>query len=237
MLSNVLAIDAGVIASIVVLVVILLAMALFIPARLKKCPSDKIMVVYGATGRNTVGSICIHGGVKFIWPIVQGYTFLDLTPISICVDLKQAVTRQNVRMNVQSIVTVAISTEPTLMQNAAEHLLGLGLGEIQGLAKDIIFGQFRLVISARDIDGINTNREEFLEAIVTNINLEINKIGLKLVNLNITDITDEEGYLDALGRDVASKAIEEVRMSIAIREATSKKAIEKAVRLIEESQE
>ena len=191
----------------------------FIVSRIKKCPSDKILVIYGKIGPNKDGSSrsanCIHGGSKFIYPFFQAYQFLDLTPISIQVDLTNALSRQNIRIDVPSRFTVGISTEPGIMLNAAERLLGLKLNEIQELAKDIIFGQLRLVIATMDIEEINTDRDKFLEAVSGNVEGELKKIGLRLINVNVTDINDESGYIEALGKEAAAKAINDAKKSVA----------------------
>lgn len=154
----------GIIAA-VVIAVLLFSLLLVLLTRYKKCPSDKIMVIYGQVGRNKDGSskssICIHGGAAFVWPLVQAYQFLDLTPMSLQVDLVNALSRQNIRVDVPSRFTVGISTEQGVMQNAAERLLGLSLASIQELAKDIIFGQLRLVVATMDIEEINTDRDKF----------------------------------------------------------------------------
>jgi flotillin len=206
----------GLIFAIVVIVFMVLA---FIVSRIKKCPSDKIMVIYGKVGQNLDGTsrsaTCIHGGAKFIYPFIQAYEYLDLTPLSISVDLTKALSRQNIRIDVPSRFTVGISTEPYVMQNAAERLLGLQLNEIQELAKDIIFGQLRLVIATMDIEEINTNRDKFLEAVSDNVETELKKIGLRLINVNVTDINDESGYIEALGKEAAAKAINDAKKSVA----------------------
>lgn len=202
-----------------VLAIILLVTFLFILSRYRKCPSDKIMVIYGNVGNAKDGSAlsakCIHGGAAFIWPVIQSYEYLDLTPMSISVDLKNALSRQNIRIDVPSRFTVGISTDQGVMQNAAERLLGLKLPEIQELAKDIIFGQLRLVIATMDIEEINTDRDKFLEAVSRNVETELKKIGLRLINVNITDINDESGYIVALGREAAAKAINDAKKSVA----------------------
>lgn len=204
---------------IVTIVIILFSVLIFIVSRIKKCPSDKILVIYGKVGNNKDGStksaLCVHGGAKFIYPFIQAYQFLDLTPISISVDLKSALSRQNIRIDVPSRFTVGISTESGIMQNAAERLLGLRLNEIQELAKDIIFGQLRLIIATMDIEEINTNRDKFLEAVSENVETELKKIGLRLINVNVTDINDESGYIEALGKEAAAKAINDAKKSVA----------------------
>ena len=202
-----------------VAVVLLFSLLLMLLSRYKKCPSDKIMVIYGNVGTTTDGSArparCVHGGAAFIWPVVQAYQYLDLTPLSISVDLKNALSKQNIRIDVPSRFTVGISTEQGIMQNAAERLLGLKLSEVQELAKDIIFGQLRLVIATMDIEEINTDRDKFLEAVSRNVEGELRKIGLRLINVNVTDINDESGYIQALGREAAAKAINDAKRSVA----------------------
>lgn len=202
-----------------VIVVVLFAAIMAILSRYRKCPSDKVLVIYGKVGTDKNGQArsarCIHGGAAFIVPIIQSYEYMDLTPISINVDLKNALSKQNIRIDVPSRFTVGISTEPGVMQNAAERLLGLKLIEIQELAKDIIFGQLRLIIATMDIEEINSDRDKFLLAVSNNVEIELKKIGLKLINVNVTDITDESGYLEALGKEAAAKAINDAKKSVA----------------------
>ncbi len=205
-----------------VIALLVLSLLIILLSRYKKCPSDKVLVIYGKVGQNKDGTArsakCIHGGASFIIPVVQSYEYLDLTPLSIQVDLKNALSRQNIRIDVPSRFTVGISTENGIMQNAAERLLGLQLDEIQELAKDIIFGQLRLIIATMDIEEINTDRDKFLEAVSRNVETELKKIGLRLINVNVTDITDESGYIAALGKEAAAKAINDAKKSVAEKE-------------------
>ena len=170
------------------ILLVVVAFVAWICSRYKKCPSDKIMVIYGQVGTNKDGTQrsakCIHGGAAFVWPVFQAYEYLDLTPMSIPVDLTNALSHQNIRVDVPSRFTVGISTDVGVMQNAAERLLGLQLSEIQELSKDIIFGQLRLIIATMDIEEINTDRDKFLAAVSNNVETELKKIGLRLINVN-----------------------------------------------------
>lgn len=210
---------SNVVILLIVIGVLLFSLLLVLLSRYRRCPSDKIMVIYGKVGTNKDGSArsarCIHGGAAFIWPVIQSFDYLDLTPISINVDLTNALSHQNIRVDVPSRFTVGISTEPGTMQNAAERLLGLKMVEVQELAKDIIFGQLRLVIATMDIEEINTDRDKFVEAVYHNVETELKKIGLRLINVNVTDITDESGYIEALGKEAAAKAINDAKKSVA----------------------
>ncbi len=196
-------------------VVLILFIFLFsMMRRYKRCPSDKILVVYGKTGGGKSAK-CIHGGASFIWPIIQDHAFLDLTPMSIEVNLTNALSKQNIRVNVPSRFTIGISTEPSVMQNAAERLLGLKLDAVTDLAQEIIFGQLRLVVASMDIEEINSDRDKFLSHITHSVEAELKKVGLKLINVNITDIHDESGYIEALGKEAAAKAINDAKISVA----------------------
>lgn len=204
---------------IMVIVAVLFVTFAAILSRYKRCPSDKILVVYGKTGKNKAGGVssarCIHGGAAFIWPVFQSYAFLDLTPISIECNLTNALSKQNIRVDVPCRFTVGISTEPESMTNAAERLLGQRLENIQDLAKDILFGQLRLVIATMDIEEINSDRDKFLANVSANVEAELRKIGLKLINVNVTDLRDESGYIEALGKEAAAKAINDAKKSVA----------------------
>ena len=182
--------------------------------RYRRCPSDKILVIYGTRGTNGSAK-CIHGGGAFVWPIIQDYAYLSLTPISIEANLTNALSRQNIRVDVPCRFTVGISTEGDSMNNAAERLLGLKPTDIQEMARDILFGQLRLVIASMSIEELNSDRDKFQENIMKNVEIELKKIGLKLINVNVTDIKDESGYIEALGKEAAAKAINEAKVSVA----------------------
>lgn len=196
--------------------VVLFFTILALVSRYKRCPSDKILVIYGRTSGTSAR--CIHGGGAFIWPVIQDYAYLDLKPLSIEANLTNALSRQNIRVDVPCRFTIAVSADADTMNTAAERLLGLTSEQIQELAKDMLFGQLRLVIATMTIEEINSDRDKFLENISKNVDSELKKIGLKLINVNVTDIKDESGYIEALGKEAAAKAINEAIVSVAEQE-------------------
>jgi len=198
------------------LVALIVLMLFFFVSRYKRCPSDKILVIYGKTGAGSAR--CLAGGAAFVWPVIQDYEYLDLSPISIDVDLRGALSKQNIRVNVPSRFTVAVCNEDGVMINAAERLLGKTIDEMRDIAKDIIFGQLRLVVATMDIEEINSDRDKFLANVTSNVGSELRKIGLTLINVNVTDIQDESGYIEALGKEAAAKAINEAKVRVADQE-------------------
>jgi len=198
-------------------IVVGLGMVIFFFSRYQKCPSDRILVIYGKTaGGNS--SKCMHGGAAFVWPVVQAFEYLDLTPIPIDIPLEGALSKQNIRVNTPSTFTVGISTDPGVMANAAERLLGLQLTQVRDLAKDIIFGQMRVVIAGMEIEAINADRDQLIDRISDGVEGELRKVGLRLINVNIQDVTDDSGYLDALGKEAASRATNDAKIQVAERE-------------------
>ncbi len=197
--------------------------------RYRRCPSDKILVIYGNKGSKSSAK-CVHGGGAFVWPIIEDYAYMSLTPISIDANLTNALSRQNIRVDVPCRFTVGISTEPESMLAAAERLLGQTAQQIQELARDILFGQLRLVIATMSIEELNSDRDKFLEAISANVEVELKKIGLRLINVNVTDIKDESGYIEALGQEAAAKAINEAKVRVAEQEKLGEIGKAEAVR-------
>lgn len=193
---------------------VFVSFVMLLAKRYKRCPSNCVLVIYGKVGRGDSAK-CVHGGAAFIWPLLQDYAFLTLEPIQIEVPLKDALSMENIRVSVPSVFTVAIGTEPEVMQNAAIRLLGLDPIHMKKQAEDIIFGQLRQVIASMQIDDINRNREKFLHSIQNSLEPELRKIGLVLINVNITDITDESGYIQAIGKKAASQAIQQARADVA----------------------
>lgn len=196
---------------------ILFAIFAFVANQYKRCPSNKIIVVYGKTGGERTAK-CVHGGGTFIIPLIQDYGVLSLEPMTTDIDLRGALSKGNIRVAVPSTFTFGISTEPSIMINAAERLLGLSRQDVIAQASDIILGQLRLAIATLSIEEINQDREKFLEQINANVNTELKKIGLEIINVNIKDITDESGYIDAIGRKAAAEAINKAKVEVAEQE-------------------
>ncbi|MED5398397.1 MAG: SPFH domain-containing protein, partial [Candidatus Thermoplasmatota archaeon] len=200
-------------------VLILVAAVMFFAQRYKRCPPDQIMVIYGRTERTADGrpkpSKTLHGGAALVWPLIQDYAYISLKPMTINIDLRGALSLQNIRINVPSTFTIGVSTEPSIMANAAERLLGFKVEDIEEMAKEIIFGQLRLTVATLTIEQINQDRDSFLELIQKNVGQEMRKVGLYLINVNIADITDESDYIESIGKKAASTAVEQARVDVA----------------------
>ena len=202
---------------VVALVVVVFTTMMFLASRYRRCPSDRILVIFGKVGAGQ-SARCIHGGGVLVWPLIQDYAYMSLRPMTISIPLQKALSMQNIRINVPSTFTVGISTQPEIMTSAAERLLNLTGTQIEEMAKEIIFGQLRLTVASLTIEQINQDRESFLGSIRKNVEPELKKIGLYLINVNITDITDESGYIDSIGKKAAAEAINQAKVDVAEQE-------------------
>lgn len=196
------------------LVFLFVVVLLTLISRYRMCPPDRVLVVYGKLSQGQ-SSRCYHGGSTFVMPFFQSYSYLNLTPINIEIELKGALSSQNIRIDAPASFTIGISTEPHVMQNAATRLLGRTMQEIEQLAGEIIMGQMRVVFASMTIEEINSDREKLISLITKGVEVELHKVGLKMINGNIRDIKDQSGYIDALGREAAAKAINDAHIKVA----------------------
>lgn len=201
------------------LAVLCFGILVFFVKRFRRCPSNKILVISGKV-RGGNSARVISGGGAFVWPVIQEYAYMDLTPMQVDIPLKDALSAENIRVAVPSVFTVAIGQDPETQQNAAARLLSLAndIGQIKRQAQDIIFGQLRLIIASMKIQEINSDRDALLTRIQTHLMPELKKIGLVLINVNITDLTDDSGYIEAIGKKAASEAVQQARGDVAEQE-------------------
>ncbi len=207
----------------IIIAVAIIGAFLALVSRYRRCPSNKILVIYGKTSSGAAK--CIHGGAAFVWPLLQDFAYLDLEPFVVPIDLKNALSMENIRVSVPTSVTAAVSNTPGVMQNAAVRLLGLSRKQIEDQAQDIILGQMRAVIATMRIEEINQDRQAFLGKVNEAVSGELEKIGLYLINVNIRDIGDESGYIEALGRQAAAEAINKALVDVAEQEKIGKTGV------------
>ena len=170
---------------IISLLVIALGTIIFFFSRYKKCPSDKIMVIYGKTGGGGRSSNCMHGGAAFIWPVIQAYEFLDLTPIKLDIKEQKFSQSDGTTIKLPARCTVGISTEPGVMENAAERLLGQQLESVKDLAEDIIQSSITHVMDRTETISSNSAKIEAIDAIEARAALELTKVGLKIISMEL----------------------------------------------------
>ncbi|WP_309670263.1 SPFH domain-containing protein [Gemmatimonas sp.] len=209
--------------------ILFVSLVLLFVTRYKRCPANRVLVISGRVGGNEAAR-CISGGGAFVWPVIQEFAYLSLEPMQINIPLKDALSFENIRVAVPSVFTVAVGSEAEVRQNAAMRLLGRLQDAIMKDAQDIIFGQLRQVIASMTIDQINRDRDGFLHKIQLSLEPELRKIGLVLINVNIHDLRDESGYIEAIGRKAAATAVQQARGDVADQERMGEVRVAEAER-------
>ncbi len=210
-----------------VLVLLFLSITMLFVSRYRRCPANRVLVISGRVGAGESARV-INGGGAFIWPVIQEYAFLDLTPLQIDINLTDALSLENIRVKVPSQVTVAVGDTPEFQQNAAARILNLTADATRELAANIIFGQMRQVIASMRIEDINRDRDQFRANIEHALEPELKKIGLKLINVNIKDLNDESGYIEAIGREAGARAVNKAKGDVAEQEKLGAIAVAQA---------
>jgi len=208
-------------------VLVFASVVILFVSRYKRCPANKVLIISGRVGGGKSAKV-ISGGGAFVWPVVQEFAFLDLTPLQIDINLTDALSLENIRVKVPSQVTVAVGDTPEFQQNAALRILNLSPADVRELAANIIFGQMRQVIASMRIEDINRDRDQFRQNIEHALEPELKKIGLKLINVNIKDLNDESGYIEAIGREAGARAVNKAKGDVAEQEKLGAIAVARA---------
>jgi flotillin len=160
-------------------------MILFV-SRYKKCPTDRLMVVFGKTPGDKSARY-YHGGAAFVWPFIQDYGYLSLRPLQFKLELDEKMRDSAVSSAIPGIFTIAISTEPGIMENAMTRLFGQFPNAIIDLAKGVVINQLRLVFASMPEEQIKADPQSFLRQFEQKVTKELNNIGLELLNTNLSD--------------------------------------------------
>ncbi|WOO88146.1 SPFH domain-containing protein [Mollicutes bacterium LVI A0039] len=196
------------------IIVLVLFIIVVLIVSYKRVRSNTALVIWGkGTGEN--GLKIVTGGATFVLPILQGSQTLSLEPFVVDVDLRGALSKQNIRVDTPSTFTLAVSPTQDMLVNAARRILDLSDEALSEQSQDIILGQLRAVIAGLTVEEINADREKFENEVFKNVSSELAKLGLDLINVNIKDITDEGGYIEAIGRKASAEAVNQANINVA----------------------
>jgi flotillin len=173
------------------------------------------------TGRNrklasgeTVGYRSVIGGRTLRVPIIETvqYTSLETFPIEISVT--NAFSKGNIPLNIEAIANVKIASEPeTVFNNAVERILGKTEEEIMSMAKDTLMGNLRGVLATLTPEAVNEDRLGFAAALAEDAGEDLAALGFHLDVLKIQNVSDERGYLEAIGRKKAAEAVRDAEIA------------------------
>jgi flotillin len=202
------------------------AMALFARNYIKVPPS-MVAIFYGRKHtivdekgqRATVGFRVVRGGAALRVPVLEKVEYLSLNVISIPLKISRAYTKEGVPVTVEAVANVKIAGDDSSLRSAAERFLGMRTDEIKGVIFQTLEGHLRAILGTLTVEEINADRQAFAQKMTDEAAVDLKKMGVNIDILTIQQISDEQGYLDALGK----KRTAEVKRDAIVGEAQAQR--------------
>ena len=217
------ALALAIIAVLAVLFVIMIVSSLIVI-----CPPNKVAVISGRTrtlsdGR-TVGYRILKGGRTLRIPILEKVSWMDLNTIPLEVSVTNAYSKGAIPLNVQGIANVKVSSAEGLLENAAERFLDRPTEQIGQIAKETLEANLRGVLATLSPEEVNEDRLKFSHQLIDEADDDIKTLGLELDVMKIQNVTDDNQYLDSVGRRLTAEVVKQARVAEAERMAESEAA-------------
>ena len=192
------------------------------------CPPNRVAVISGRNrvlpdGR-TVGYRVIKGGRTLRIPVLEKVDYMDLNTIPIDVSVSNAYSKGAIPLDVQGVANIKVSSNEGILENSVERFLGRPSQYIQQIAKENLEANLRGVLSTLTPEEVNEDRLKFAQTLIDEADDDIKTLGLELDVLKIQNVTDQVGYLEAVGRRRTAQVMKEARESEARQEADAEEA-------------
>jgi flotillin len=192
------------------------------------CPPNKVAVVSGRTralsdGRS-VGYRVIKGGRTLRIPLLEKVDFMDLNTIPIEVSVSNAYSKGAIPLDVQGVANIKVSSREGVLENSVERFLGRQAEYIQQIAKENLEANLRGVLATLTPEEVNEDRLKFAQTLIDEADDDIRTLGLELDVLKIQNVTDQVGYLEAVGRRRTANVLREARETEADQTAEAEEA-------------
>ncbi len=219
-----------------IIVIAILIILAFIKANLNICHPNEILVFSGRKRKlkdgTEVGYRVIKGGRGLKIPILESVTRMPLTTIPIDIELTGALTNGLIPVNIEAMANIKIAgSEDEGLFNALERFLGKNLNDISQIAKENLEGSLRGVLATLSPEEANNNRLEFAEKVARQARGDLSRLGLVLDTFKIKHLSDNEGYLDAIGRKKNAEVRRDAEIAEANAQAESRKVAAEAKRI------
>lgn len=217
-------------------VVVVVVLLLVFITKYRTSGPDEALIVTGSllgNGKNIVASEdgkkikIVRGGGTFVLPVFQQAEPLSLLNLKLEVGTRNTYTAQGVPVNVNGVAIIKVGSSIQEISTAAEQYLGKDPIDMQNEAKEVLEGHLRAILSSMTVEEIYKDRQKFSQKVLETAARDLHNMGLRIVSFTIKEVSDDNDYLDALGRP----QIEEVKKEAAIQTAKRQKEsrIEKAL--------
>ena len=207
------------------IVIVVLALVIFLMVRYRIGKPDEALIVTGSfLGKEGIKILKNSG--TFVIPIVQKAHKLSLLTHKLEIGTPEVYTEQGVPIKASATVLVKVGNSTEAIKTAAEQYLGKSTAELEDEAQEVLEGHLRAILGTMTVEAIYKNRDDFAEQVQAVASTDLQKMGLEIVSFTIKDVSDPNGYLDALGRPQIAevKKNAEIAESNALRETRIKQA-------------
>ena len=170
-------------------------------------PPNSAAVISGKSGYRVV-----KGGAFFLKPVIQRVDYMSLTVMTFGVSVKDVPDKRGVLVSVEGIANVKVKSDDAAIGKAVERFLGKKQEEIQATAKDNLEGNLRAIIGTLTVEDLIGDRASFQQKIVNEAATDLDKLGLQVDLINIQNITDSRGYIEALGKQQTADVLRTARI-------------------------
>jgi flotillin len=190
-------------------------------------PPNSAAIITGRSRSMTdgrgVGYRTVIGGRTLRVPLIEQVSYMHLATIPIELMVANAFSKGGIPLSVQAVANVKVASEPeTTFNNGVERLLGKGIDEIEELAKETLNANLRGVLATLTPEEVNEDRLKFAAQLLEEADQDLQKLGLQLDTLKIQNVTDEVGYLAAVGRAKTAQVLKLAQIAEASNEAETK---------------
>jgi flotillin len=193
-----------IVGAILLIVVGLLIALMLISRNYIKVSPNQAAVISGRKRKLADGTIAgyrlVRGGATLVFPFLEKVEYLDLNVITVPLATSRAYTVQGVPVSVKAVANVKIKGDDSSLRSAAERFLGMPQEQFHRLVFQTLEGHLRAILGTLTVEEINNDRQSFAQKLTTEAAGDLEKMGIGLDALTIQEISDEEGYLDALGK-------------------------------------
>lgn len=200
----------GLLVVVAVIVIIVVAVVAFITRYYHKVPPSKVMVVYGRQAPNLI----TNGGV-FVMPVIETFKMLDITIMTIKTEKDEVYTVSGVPIQLDWVAQTQIDGEEAALRTAARAFLDKSRQEVLSVIEETLSANFRAIVGQMTVEGIHRDRDSFVQKVQDLASDDLSAMGVKIISMGIEEITDNEGYLQAM----AAPQIAAVKRDAAIAEA------------------
>lgn len=210
-----------------VILVAIVALILTVKALMVIVPPNTAAVITGRsrllTEGRKVGYRVVVGGRTLRIPIIETVDWMPLDTIPLEISVANAFSKGGIPLSVQAVANVKVASQPeTTFRNAVERLLGKPMKEIEDLAQETLAANLRGVLATLTPEEVNEDRLRFATELTDEADQDLQKLGLQLDTLKIQNVSDEVGYLEAIGRVRTAEVIKSAEVAEAERHAETR---------------